>query len=130
MGCQACGQLLRKVTARAAVPASSRSRSGEGDMIGRAIAAVRSKGYDHVGLEGADGCTDLPGQHIRLQLPKPAVTIVQADGVLNAEVLASEVEFLLTHAAKGPTGGHPCTPDLPRLTPGPRHHHHLRAAGG
>jgi hypothetical protein len=94
-------------------------------MIWVAIAAIGSEGDHDVGAEGANDFDHLLDQHFLINFLQHAVTVIQANHVLDSKSLTGKTKFLFTHLAKRAPCRNLRTANLPCLSPGRGNNHGL-----
>src|SRR6266487_2893283 len=96
--------------------ASGSGGSTDGNVIGMAVTAIRSKGDDDVRAEAAKKLHDVLDEHFLVNVFECAVGIIEAPSMLDSQSLTGELEFLFAHAGESPTCSRPGTTDLTRVT--------------
>src|SRR5436305_6285453 len=125
MRCQTCRNLFGKLSIVATSHVGSSSSSTDGNMIWMAIAAIGSESNNDIGTEGANDFDHLPDQHFLINFFQHAVTVIQANHVLDSKSLAGKTKFLFTTLTQCEPCSNLSTANLPCLPPGCGNHHCL-----
>src|SRR5690242_17838553 len=89
--CKTCRNLFGELGTVATSHAGSSSSCTNSYMIWMAVAAIGSEGNNDIGAESTDNFCHLLCQHFRINFLQHAITVIQANHMLDSKSLAGEM---------------------------------------